>query len=97
MATPASRAFRDWPYYAFWWWVWVVVPGSLMVVGQGRQGDGGMLAAVGLFTGYALIASTLFTLLQNSVNRQRRKSVSWAFAVLIWIALNAFSAYYFSR
>lgn len=97
MENRATNYLGSWPYYTFWWWVWIVVPGSLMVVGQGRQGDGGMLTAVGLLTVYALIASTLFTLLQNGVNQQRRKAVSWAFALLIWIALNAFSAYYFSR
>jgi uncharacterized membrane protein len=97
MENRATSYLTDWPYYTFWWGIWIVVPGFLMAMGQGRQGDGGMLTAVGLFTVYAVVASTFFTLLQNGVNRQRRKPVSWAFALLIWISLAACSAYFFSR
>lgn len=97
--TPAT-SFKDWRYYSFWWWVWIVVPGMLQALGGGQTTTakpGGMLLALLLFTAYALLASTVFTIVQNRVNPQRRKAVSWALAIGIWFVLVLGSVALFSR
>lgn len=80
-ATAPASLWRDFRYYLLWWVVWVGIFSALQPVFE--PGDFWIQKAwqviPGLFYGMAL--GCVFTLAQNTMNKKRRKALSWVLAI----------------
>ncbi len=89
MQTEPGRVsiFQDYRYYAVWWAFWC----GLLTALQPYLGpeeffwrSKGILLASGIAYGVAL--ATAFAVLQNKLNQQRKKPISWLLAIGLMFA-----------
>jgi hypothetical protein len=87
-AAPKWTPLKHWGYYSLWWAVIMGIGSGLMPV-TGPALDQFWIAklyqtAFGI--AFGLVCALIFTLTQNTWNVGRKKPVSWAFAIAIWMA-----------
>ncbi len=85
---PKQGMLRDWGYYSLWWGLIFTILGSLMYRdGPQDQFLNPALQQALFGLAFGLVCALVFTLVQNGVNKERRKVKSWILAVLIWIVM----------
>jgi hypothetical protein len=83
---------RNFGYYTTWFVVWGALFSFLQPVTP-EQMAGTTFWAVKiqqavLGAGFGVICAIVFSILQNSINGQRRKWLSWVLAIGTWISIN---------
>ena len=93
-AAPVARIWwRDFGYYTLRWTVLLGVLSAINYTDVPANAPNGYfwqakLLQLVLGIGVGVICATLFTLLQNGLNTQRRKVLSWVFAIVTMISVN---------
>lgn len=86
-----TQWFKSFGYYAIWFTVWSTLFSFLQPV-TSEQMAGTTFWAIKiqqavLGAGFGVICAVVFTILQNSINSQRRKWVSWSLAITTWLSI----------
>lgn len=81
---PASR-FAGFRHYALWWCLWL---GGIGFISYGSLAERTAHGLEGVLLG--LFCAALFALAQNTLNKRRRKPISWLLAILAFFIGKAF-------
>jgi len=79
-----------WKSYLLWWCLWMGIGGMLQpVTGDAAETNfwGVKLVQLSWGIGFGVLCAAMFTLAQNTLNVQRKKYVSWANAIVIWMGM----------
>jgi hypothetical protein len=82
----APGLWLDFRYYVLWWMFWTTLFSLLQpVVEEGPNLWTVRALQFGVGLAYGAVLGAAFTVAQNSVNKARRKPVSWALALAVAI------------
>lgn len=85
----STGLWRDFRYYVLWWMFWASLFSVLQPVADVGE-EFGVLKALQFGFGllWGAILGTTFTVAQNTINKPRRRPVSWMLAIGTAIAAN---------
>ena len=86
----ARTLTKDWKYYFGWWCFWVVIRTFTTLPQPSPNAEGVTLWYVTNFATavcFGMVCAAAFTLAQNTLNIARKRWVSVALAVLIWLCV----------
>jgi len=91
-AAAKKQWFKDFGYYTIWFVVWGALFSFLQFVTTEQMAATTFWAVkiqqAILGAGFGVICAIIFTILQNGINAQRRKPLSWVLAIGTWIFIN---------